>query len=703
MKHHLPVADSKKLCKTAPFQLISEPYIRLMLIIGLVSMTNLAWSQCFTTLTNQPWIYGPSVTVGDFNGDGIPDLAGGQGGDHIAVQLGNQNGGFGAVAFYSVGDHYTTWAEAVGDFNGDGKLDIAVACFHSGSLSILLGDGLGGFGTPTIIPVGASLTSVAVTDFNKDGKLDLVMADYAYNRVSMMLGDGRGGFNELTSINLDDPTSPVRAVSVGDFNVDGEMDLAIVRTNSVFVSIMLGKGARQFGAATNYFIGSAPISIGVGDFNLDGKQDLAVGLYWTQSVSVALGNGVGGFKTPTLIPASAGSVSVYDLNADGRPDLTTSGVTMLVNCTGVTNTPPQPVVNLTQVATVDTAFSYTVNAFIDQQTPNHLTYTASIQPANGFVFDAATRTIIGTPISSGVSSVTITATDPGGLSASTSFSITASPASTTGLSIAGVTGVSCLTISASKRQLIFTPYYSGQKAEPITFWVANEMMSTTAPGPYSLQLYTDNPTITLMAQQGGQPTTYRFEWLASCGTTPLPPTGFAITGVTPVSCQAVSTSEHLVRFTPQYRTQSSEPISFSVANELMVTTAVGPYNLRVYADNPVVTLWAQQGNESATYQYNWLAGCQNGARQGSESSDTFRVIVLGNPVIDQVEIEVQGADQQPLSFQVLSEQGQQQSQLHIQQARAVERHRLALGNQAGIYLLLVTTPTQHKTLKLVKH
>ena len=93
-----------------------------------------------------------------------------------------------------------------------------------------------------------------------------------------------------------------------------------------------------------------------------------------------------------------------------------------------TNTPPVATANNNQTATVGVAFSYTVNAFTDSETPNSLTYSASISPANGFSFDPATRIISGMPGMSGVSSVTVTATDPGSLSARTTFTITVNPA-----------------------------------------------------------------------------------------------------------------------------------------------------------------------------------------------------------------------------------------------------------------------------------
>ena len=124
---------------------------------------------------------------------------------------------------------------------------------------------------------------------------------------------------------------------------------------------------------------------------------------------------------------------------------------------------------------------------------------------------------------SGVSSVTVTATDPGGLMASTSFSLTVNPASggtppppSGTFSITGVTTVSCQVLSAGQRRVSFNPRYSGLDGSPVSFSVVNELSSTTNPGPYTLDLYTDNPVITLSAVQSGVSSTFSYGWLAAC-------------------------------------------------------------------------------------------------------------------------------------------------------------------------------------------
>jgi Leucine-rich repeat (LRR) protein len=130
--------------------------------------------------------------------------------------------------------------------------------------------------------------------------------------------------------------------------------------------------------------------------------------------------------------ADAGTYQVY-INYGCRAGAVQSDlVTLTVPQPGTggcaqANTAPVATANTSQTATVGRAFSYTVNAFTDAQTPTSLTYSASLNPANGLSFDATTRVLSGTPSQPEPVRVTITATDPGGLSASTSFSISVGP------------------------------------------------------------------------------------------------------------------------------------------------------------------------------------------------------------------------------------------------------------------------------------
>jgi hypothetical protein len=257
-----------------------------------------------------------ALAVGDFNGDGKPDLAvanyvlG-----TISVLLGNGNGTFQPHVDYATGGYPES--VAVGDFNNDGKLDLVVANNGSNTVSILLGNGDGTFQPQVEYATGNLPIGVAVADFNRDGKLDLVVANY--DNINVLLGNGDGTFQPAVNYAAGaHPGSP----AVGDFNRDGKLDLVVANNSTNTITVLLGNGDGTFRPAVSYSTEPSPTSIAVADFNADDKLDLAVGA--GTGVSVLLGNGDGTFQahvdygTGSRNPCS---VAVGDFNGDGRPDL----------------------------------------------------------------------------------------------------------------------------------------------------------------------------------------------------------------------------------------------------------------------------------------------------------------------------------------------------------------------------------------------
>ncbi|HYE15858.1 MAG TPA: FG-GAP-like repeat-containing protein, partial [Pyrinomonadaceae bacterium] len=259
-----------------------------------------------------------SVAVGDFNRDGKADLAAAnRDAASISVLLGDGAGGFGPKTDFPAG---SPWAVTVGDFNGDGRADLAAANFGHDNVSILLGDGAGAFGPKTDFPVGSAPDAITSGDFNRDGRLDLATANRTDSTVSVLLGDGAGAFSPKTDFGVG---SAPASVVTADFNSDGHTDLATANLSSDNVSVLLGTKTGAFDGAINFGVSFGPSSVTVGDFNGDGEADIAAANFSSQNVSILLGLGDGTFSPKADFAAGSFpySVAAGDFDDDGRLDL----------------------------------------------------------------------------------------------------------------------------------------------------------------------------------------------------------------------------------------------------------------------------------------------------------------------------------------------------------------------------------------------
>ena len=277
-----------------------------------------------------------AIAVGDFNRDGKQDVAVADADtDTVSILLGNGTGGFSPATNVSFGNG--VFALAVGDFNGDGNEDLATANISAGTVTIRFGDGTGGFAPGITTIAVSSPNSIAVGDFNGDGRQDLVVGHLGAATVSVMLGDGAGGFGPLTNFQV---SSAPSSVVVGDFNGDGHQDIATANPSTDDVSILLGTGTGSFGLATNFTVGPVgdnPVALVVGLFNADSIQDLAVVNQGSSNVSILLGNGTGGFAIPAAafsVSAGPSGAALGDFDGDGKQDLVVSissgGVSILL-------------------------------------------------------------------------------------------------------------------------------------------------------------------------------------------------------------------------------------------------------------------------------------------------------------------------------------------------------------------------------------
>jgi hypothetical protein len=354
----------------------------------------------FYPLQTGPFMFqnADSVAAGDFNGDGKIDLVTANFESTIAVLLGNGDGTFQSPVFYPTGNSCV--AVAVGDFSGDGKLDIVTANSADNDLSILMGKGDGTFLPAVNIPVGKEPVSLSVGDFNNDGRLDIAVVNQGDATISVLLGNGNctfaapqnyaagtspnsltiGDFNGAGNLDLAVansagvgvllgkgngtfgpliehplPQSPtqgavptVSGIVAGDFNGDGNLDLAVVDQPENALTVLLGNGDGTFGAPMNYATGRTPISVVAGDFNGAGKIDLAVANADGNSVSVLLGNGDGTFQDHIDFDGGTqpSGLAVADFNGDGKLDLAIADalgarVGILLNVSPTVLTPDQ--------------------------------------------------------------------------------------------------------------------------------------------------------------------------------------------------------------------------------------------------------------------------------------------------------------------------------------------------------------------------
>jgi hypothetical protein len=273
-----------------------------------------------------------AIAVADFNKDGHPDIltVDGVSGTNNFILMGQADGTFSPQISFTAGGHLS--AVVAGDFNGDGVLDIAVTDSNANAIIVLLGVGDGTFTTKATIPTGVSPVAITAADLNGDGKLDLVVANNPAGTVTTYLGGGDGTFTGQAP-QVAGATDPV-AVTAADFNGDGKVDVAVA-INSNRMSILGGNGDGTLQAPLTSIIFNEvnPVDIKAVDFNGDGKLDLIV--CTLGSVLFIPGNGTLSFGAPVHLATLPGQrVAVADMNGDGHPDLVvarTAGATVLLN------------------------------------------------------------------------------------------------------------------------------------------------------------------------------------------------------------------------------------------------------------------------------------------------------------------------------------------------------------------------------------
>jgi len=260
------------------------------------------------------------LAAADFNGDGVADVAVT---DHdtfaVTILLGDGRGGWktgGLVRAKASGKPHIHGL-AAGDLNGDKRVDLLLASSEEGEVVPLWNDGQGAFKPGVPVKLAANVWHLALADFNGDGKLDVTAATFGGKGIVVALGDGKGGFAH-------GPGSPHDAfprsflVKAADVNGDGHTDVFGVHDDHGRLTVLLGDGKGRFRqmAGSPFDIGREAYGVEAIDFDGDGRVEIAV----------AAGNELRVLRGGTNFAVRASGVGSYrmiaaDFDGDGRREL----------------------------------------------------------------------------------------------------------------------------------------------------------------------------------------------------------------------------------------------------------------------------------------------------------------------------------------------------------------------------------------------
>jgi hypothetical protein len=281
----------------------------------------------FTTIVVQVDGDPDSIAVADVNHDGVADiiLANPQAGT-VSAMLGDRKGHFRKAPGSPFQAGHLPNDIGIGDFNGDGHPDLLIANHQSPYVTLLLGDGRGGFRPAPHSPFATNAKphphGVAVGRFcGQDQPIDAVIDSWGSGEIELLFADGKGALRNGPMFPAGPGSDmPLRST---DLNHDGTPDIvmpdtAIGQWNSNSVSVLLNDGRCGFKAAPGspFNGGAVPWSVAIGDINNDGIPDLVLIPYGPQvsdpnkiAATVLLGDGLGGFQpmpgSPFALPGCA--------------------------------------------------------------------------------------------------------------------------------------------------------------------------------------------------------------------------------------------------------------------------------------------------------------------------------------------------------------------------------------------------------------
>lgn len=238
------------------------------------------------------------LALADINRDNKLDLITCNSTDNdISLALGDGRGNFTRTPkSYPVGP--SPYPFATGDVNNDGWLDIVATATATGpsrreqlpfsrALTLLLSDGKGGL-TPHQLPLRTGEPwFAAIADVNGDGRPDIVATHHDQSAMTVLIGDGRGGFTEANGSPFDFGVSLFHLITA-DVDRDGRMD--VVATSGDSIRVLLGDGRGAFKPAASIPVGPGAWRIATADLNGDGTIDVVTSNLESNSLNVLLGS-----------------------------------------------------------------------------------------------------------------------------------------------------------------------------------------------------------------------------------------------------------------------------------------------------------------------------------------------------------------------------------------------------------------------------
>lgn len=278
--------------------------------------------------------YPVRISIGDLNGDGKPDLVVAYlSGNTVSVLLNTSTAGI--VNFATKMDFATGNVPAsvsIGDLDGDGKPDLAVANINSKTISVLLNTSTAGiisFATKMDFATGNLPINLSIGDLDGDGKPDLSVANYSDNTLSIFRNTSTAGvISFATKMDFATGNNP-SSISIGDIDGDGKLDLSVANYGDTTASVLINTstaGVINFATKKDLVTSNSPANISIGDLDGDGKPDLAVVNAASNTVSIFHNTSTAGvISFATKMEITTGvypvSVSIGDLDGDGKPDL----------------------------------------------------------------------------------------------------------------------------------------------------------------------------------------------------------------------------------------------------------------------------------------------------------------------------------------------------------------------------------------------